>query len=333
MRWKIQLICLLAFTMYGACNTWAQPELQRPVASSIEQNALELWTQFDYFSPSLDLTNYAKKASTTSSLDRYAVETLGIHYGISRNFNIRYVFSLSQQKASRSTEPKQINTDSYSHDLRLQYMLHQEPGLRIAAEAGYLTQRAKPIDFYTFQIGGFTFRRVGSPFATLTASDHAWLAALRSNWKLDHHIHLHLSAEVRKYRVLAQMLSNDALINAFLKPPLTPQRTPWNETHLLIQAGLDWQLSQVFSVAADYAHTNISRSGYQPVAGKTDYTSQDQLDGYLFWEFAKGWNIYGHGRLNRHFILGDLPMTYNQRSSHLFKNPFGMISIGLSWSM
>jgi len=319
--------------MYGTDNIWAQSELQRPVASAIEKNGLELWTQFDYFSPSLDFTNYAQKASRTSSLDRYSIETLGIHYGISKSFNIRYVFGLSQQRASRNTEPKQINTDSYSHDIRLQDRLHEEHGLRIAAEVGYLAHRAKPIDFYAFQIAGFTFRRVGSPFATLTANDHAWLAALRSSWKLDHHVRLHLAAEARKYRVRAQMLSNDALINAFLKPPITPQTSPWNETHILLQAGLDWQFSHAFSLAADYAHTNISRSGYQPVSGKPDYTSQDQLDGYLFWEFAKGWKIYGHGRLYRHFILGDVPMTYNQRSNHLFKNPFGMISAGISWTI
>ncbi len=328
-HWAI--LFALTFPMLSSpCR--AEMELQRPLASSIQSGEIELWGQLDYFSPSLDLTNYAGKFSRSSSLDRFTMESIGFHYGLPWKLNLRYAFGLMQEKVTRATEPRNINTDAFMHDLRLQYMIHKESGLRLAAELGYLRHQAKAFDFYAFQFGGTVIRRKGRPFGTLTGKDQAWETALRSAWKVNNDIWLHLSGELRRYKVEARMQSDDPLINLFFVPPIAPQRSPWRETHVLLQLGLDWQLSRNLKLLADYAHTNITRSGYRPVAGKADYRSQDQLDVYLGWQLAAGWNIYGHGRIYRHFVLADLPMTYNQRTSHLFKHPFGMLSMGVSWT-
>jgi len=127
------------------------------------------------------------------------------------------------------------------------------------------------------------------------------------------------------------MTSQHALVQSLLTPT-APQSTPWDETHALFQIALDWQPLKPLSLSLDYTHYQISRSNYTPRSGKTDYTAQDQLDAYLSWHIDDHWSIYGHGRVYSHFVLGDVPMSYNQRVNHRFKDPFGFISVGLNWS-
>ena len=89
----LAILFALTFPMLSSpCR--AEMELQRPLASSIQSGEIELWGQLDYFSPSLDLTNYAGKFSRSSSLDRFTMESIGFHYGLPWKLNLRYAFGL-----------------------------------------------------------------------------------------------------------------------------------------------------------------------------------------------------------------------------------------------
>jgi hypothetical protein len=40
-----------------------------------------------------------------------------------------------------------------------------------------------------------------------------------------------------------------------------------------------------------------------------------------------------HGQAASHFVLGELPLLYNRRNNHTFKNPFGFVSLGLQYHL
>jgi len=310
---------------------YAATELDRPVLSRAQAQDVQIWLQADYFSPALDFLNYRGKTGGTSSLDRYSEAKLGVRYGISNDLNIRYSLGFLQQHATRATEPRVINSDAYSHDVKLQYLFYHGRDLHWAVELGYRAHIARPVDLFAFQIGPALVTSVGQPLVTLNARDHAWVGALRGAWELGDNWLLHAGIELRRVSVKSSMTSGHAIIRPFLASA-GPQSSPWNETHALFQIALDWQLFRSLSMSLDYTHYQISRSGYIPRPGKTDYTNQDQLDAYLSWQINKYWSIYGHGRLYRHFVLGDVPMAYNQRVNHRFKDPFGFVSLGMNWS-
>jgi len=328
---RMKLRHLLPVLLMSALPAHAATELDRPVLSMALAQDVQIWLQLDYFSPALDILNYRGKTGSTSSLDRYSEGKLGFRYGISDDLNIRYSIGFLQQHVSRATEPRVINSDAYSHDVKLQYLFYHGRDLHWAVELGYRAHLARPVDFFAIQSGNTLVTSTGQPVATLNARDRAWVGALRGTWELGDNWLLHAGVELRRVSVKTSMTSGHAVLQPFLASAGL-QSTPWNETHALFQMALDWWPVKPLSMSLDYTHYQISRSGYIPRAGKADYSNQDQLDAYLTWHIDHHWSIYGHGRIYRHFVLGDVPMAYNQRVNHRFKDPFGFVSLGMNWT-
>jgi len=323
-------LCVTVFLILTA-SAHAATELDRPVLSQLQKGGIQVWSQLDYFTPSLDVINYQQKVSTSSSLRSYSDTQVGLRYAFTDNLNMRYSVGLIQQRATRTTAPKIINSNAFKHDLRLQYQFYHKKHLHLGFELGYRTHIAKPLSFYTYQFGNNIISWGGRPLVILNTKDHAWITAFRGAWEFNDSLVIHAGVEARKVTVRALMTSANPDVRLFLSP-LAPQKTPWNETQLLFQMALDWRILESLSLSLDYTRYQISRSHYQPRTGKPDYNTQDQIDAYMSWSMNKNWAIFGHGRLNSHFLLGDVPMAYNQRVNHKFKHPFALLSMGLNWS-
>jgi len=115
-----------------------------------------------------------------------------------------------------------------------------------------------------------------------------------------------------------------------------PQQSGWDETHVVLSAGVDWDAYEDLSFAAEYTFYNISRSGYQSTQGKVapgveDQTTNHQLDGWLFIKPETDITLYIHGRAYSNFLLGDRPLLYNARVNHKFTDPYGFVSVGAVW--
>jgi len=115
-----------------------------------------------------------------------------------------------------------------------------------------------------------------------------------------------------------------------------PQESGWDETHVVLSAGVDWDAYEDLSFAAEYTFYNISRSGYQSTQGKVapgveDQTTNHQLDGWLFIKPETDITLYIHGRAYSNFLLGDRPLLYNARVNHKFTDPYGFVSVGAVW--
>ncbi len=340
MQTALFLFAILVFLLPGRSGAEPQrtPELDRPVISLLPANGFELWVQYDEFNPSFDFFNYSKRTSSSTSLDKYSTYWLGGKYAFTDRLNLRFDISQSRQNATRASEPKHIQTQYNGYHARLQYIFYKSDNYLFAAEAGFRAHKMKRQDFYQFDLlfpsASVTVTWPGHALVSAEASDLAWLGALRGSAYLSRAWIFNIGLEARSVIVKARTTSQHPLIEPRLRLE-GPQLTPWRETHILFDMGLDWLPSKIVTMAAHYTYYKIKRSGY--IAGPTgpgdiEYNSNHQFDGYLFVHLNKHMTLYGHGRVSRRFILGDLPLAYNRRTNHKFRLPFGFLSLGAAYT-
>jgi len=185
-------------------------------------------------------------------------------------------------------------------------------------------------------------------------ADRSWQLGLNGAWYASKEIRFTIGAEVRQvyiepnYRVnpgilkLLDLYQNMGLGTELAKTAKSaitdqlPQESGWDESHLLLSAGIDWDAYEDLSFAAQYTYYTISRSGYHSTQGKVslgveDQTSNHQLDGWIFVKPTTDLTFYLHGRAYSNFLLGDRPLLYNARVNHKFTDPYGFVSVGAVW--
>lgn len=338
-------LVILAATMLAMLaprQAWAiwpvQPELDRPMISALPAKGLELWGQYDSFSPNMDVLHYASRLGTSTRLQRFDNVRIGIKYAPTSRLSLAYRYLISNQNVSRVLQPTSIDDQITGHDARLQYTFYRTDKLELAVEGGMRTHQAKRLDFYRYDgtTGGISFSAVSlpgqPPLFSLVASDRSWVGALRGAVSLAPHLRVDAGVEMRQTTVSAKLLSvnlSDRLIGPALRNE-SPQDTPWHELQLMFQLGTTWAPYRWLGLSAHYTFYDIHRSGYIPKSGTIDYNTNHQLDGYVFIHLNPYVSIFGHGRISRRFILGEMPLAYNTRVSSHFKNPFGYLSAGIS---
>lgn len=336
-------LVLALTTILTPCPAWAvwpvQPELNRPMISALPANGLELWAQYDAFSPNMDVLDYASRASGSSKLQDFHNVRIGIRYAATSRLTLAYRYLISDQTVSRTLQPTSIDDHITGHDARLQYTFYRSDKLELAIEGGIRTHHAKRLDFYRYDTtsGGIPISAVSlpgqPPVFSLIAGDRSWLAALRGAVSLAPHLRVDAGIEMRQTSVYARLLSvnlNDPVLGPSLRNE-SPQSTPWHERQLMFQLGTTWAPYRWLGLSAHYTFYHIRRSGYVPKPGNLDYDTNHQLDAYLFLHLNPSVSVYGHGRISRRFILGQMPLAYNTRVSSHYKNPFGYLSAGISF--
>ncbi len=352
-------LLLLASFQAEALELPLQIALQRPMASMAKQGEFAAWLQYDEFSPQLDFFNFRAKTGTTSTIDSHTTWFGGMAIGVTKRLRLNYQYAISNQHGSRKVEPISLNTRYTGHELRVQYTLLDSYPLMVTLGAGYRMHRSGTEQFQRYFVGtsnqityayinnifyngrtGNVESNDGSPLATFATKDRAWLIEGRLLYEPTNALNLALGLEMRRVTVQASFLIPAlqdpgvlALAQGFSKFQSLlqdiPQSTPWHETHILLQASLNWQPWERVTLGADLTHYQIRRSGYIPSPKRpTQYNSAEQLDGYIFWQAFKHLTLYGHGRASTRYLLGDLPLAYNSRSNHRFGNPYGFLSAG-----
>ncbi len=333
--------------------------MQRPMVSMAKQGTVATWIQYDEFSPQYDFFNFRSKTGTSSTIDSHTTWFGGVAYGVTNSLRISYQYSASQQYATRQNEPKQLNTRYTGHELRAQYTLFDSYPVMVVVGSGYRMHTSNKESFQRYYVGASNFivgphyfknlvyngttgifSSTSGPLATFQTKDRAWLLSIKGLYEPIDTLNMSMGIEVRRLTVKASFdvpaLNDPAVVSAasgsskfqrFLQD--IPQSTPWHETHILLQASLNWQPWERITLGADLTHYQIRRSGYIPSPKRpTQYNSAEQLDGYIFWQAFKHLTLYGHGRASTRYLLGDLPLAYNSRSNHRFGNPYGFLSAG-----
>jgi len=361
---------LLFLLVFLSDRAWADsrdeeyysPILDRPVVSISNAGTWEFWSQFDRFTPALDVFNFAAKSGTTSRITGISAYTLGLGYNPTDRINLRYDFQVSDQSGSRTVEPFRLNTRFYRHEARIQYAFYSDYPWRFTVEAGTRIHLGRKESFQRFhtgsafganvinvQAGNLTFDNINGvlsssdpafPVLSEQAKDFAYLGAIRGRYEPVRSLDIDLGVEVRRVRISTQFSSPalnhaSAIFGGALLAPAQdkatsnfPQSTPWHEVHVLIQGSLTWHPWQGVTLAGDWTHYQIKRQGFDPKGSASNVTSAEQFDAYAMMRVLDGLTMYVHGRASTRFVLGDQPLGFNSRTSSKFRNPFGFISVG-----
>lgn len=329
--WFLCAIVALGFVLTGHAVVANALELGRPVVSDLSAGHGALFLRGGMMSSKLDVMRYASRTPGSAKLNHFYRWSGGVRLGLTRSFSLGYEAGWTDQLALRTTEPTHIPSRVFSQKASAAYTLPLSRNLLMGLEAGYLSDRARKESFYRYAVGHMLVYMVdGRPLVTVSARDKGWFGAIRGRWQVNPDWRVHFGAELRRYAISTNMNSPSATVLRLLKSRI-PQATPWHEYHAWLQGGVDWNLSQHWMLAVDYAHLHVSRKGYLARAGKPDLTGADRLDGYLVWRWKKGWSFHLHGRAQTHFLLGDLPLLYNTGSNHKYKKAFGFLSAGIGW--
>ena len=307
------------------------PTLNRPVPYEGQWGDFELWGQFDFSGKNLDFSGITDKANT-SYIDKHSNYLGGLNLGIYKGLQLRYQYLFSEQFAVRPVDPTEINTQYDGHDIRLHYSWDFSPSWLLNVQTGFRNHKIKPFGFQKYQVGNSSIESLdGTDVISIGSTDTAYLIGTSLTKSFNENIQITLGLEGRFIEVNANFTSpalDDRLIARLLKNEI-PQQTPWQEQHLLITTAFEWHIWKPISVAMDFKHYQIWRKNYQPQAGKQDYNNNQQFDFYLFANVYKGLTFYGHAQIMTHYLLGEIPLTYNTRTNHRFNQPYGFLSGGL----
>lgn len=310
------------------------PALDRGI-NTLRQSQPQIWAQFELFDPAFDWFDFQEESGSSSELSRVTTPRLGIFFPFGNYFSVHYQYNRSNEVVKRQTEPYRLENQADGHDVRFQFPIYNDSRWQLAGEIGARQHQTDTLSIDRFQIGRFSLETLsGAPIVTLHAEDDAWLAGVRANYRWRPNLQFNAGLEYRAVEVQVQFqspASTDPIIGPLIDEQ-APQTTPWNEQHLILNVGLDWQINARFSNAWELRYYSVDRSDYQPKADKTDFDDNIQLDGYLFWHIHDQVSVFGHGRASKHYVLGDRPYLYNTRSNHLFKNPYGTLAIGVVYS-
>jgi len=309
------------------------PVLNRPIAYEGQLGNFELWGQYDYTGKDLDFLSSVDNEDT-SYIKQHNNYLAGLNLGLYKGLSLRYHYLYSEQNAVRALEPKVINTQYDGHDVRLEYSWDFSPSWYLNIQTGFRNHQVTPLNFYSYQSSDITLNTLKNaagvpiPVLSIASSDSAYLFAASISKSFSQDIQITLGLEGRFVDVSASFNSE---VSSLFKGNI-PQKTPWQEQHLIATAAFEWQMWEYISVAMDFKHYQIWRENYQAKAGRQDYNSNQQFDFYLFAHAYKGLTLYGHAQIMTHYLLGEVPLVYNTRTNHKFDKAYGFVSAGISYS-
>ena len=108
-----------------------------------------------------------------------------------------------------------------------------------------------------------------------------------------------------------------------------PQKTPWKENTFKYSISNLVPLGNSFGLSTMYSFIKVSRSNFLINPNKEDFTKNHLLDLSLFYKFNDFGILYLKLSASSNYLLGENPLAYNRKSSHLFDHPYGQLNAGL----
>ena len=107
-----------------------------------------------------------------------------------------------------------------------------------------------------------------------------------------------------------------------------PQEQDWHEYNLTLGMSGSWSMNASWSLLAGLAYTRIERKGYQERIGIKEVKDNLRLDAGILWTPIEDLGIFFKGYATTHNSLGYEPIAYNRRTSSIFSNKYGELSLG-----
>jgi hypothetical protein len=335
---------------------------------STENTTAIIGIEYTYFSPSLDVFDFAEKIQSSATPEKsesiqldllLPIESLGLTLG--------YEYKPSSARVTREVQPLNLETQTNAHTVEITRKVKEFKGMELFLLAGtsYAKQDPLEIDCYaqgSLVLGGSCaeadFRLVDGqalindgvtnykPTITTNADSLSYHAGIRVTGKLLKTMPFYSVIKLQhtkiknKYQSDLLEISNDGLLDAqfrgvTLRSTLDkisknlPQSTPWTENSAAFTFGASRKLSSSFSATLEISQIILRRSNYKANVEEGDYNQNTVLNAVLWYQPNEAIAVYLRGEASSHNVLGLDPLAYNQKTSKFFKHPFGQASVGI----
>jgi len=317
------------------------------------------------FDQSLDILNYADKLKSTKPKTA-TTDTLYFSYKF-KKLKISYESFESSGTVERLTQPKSLTTDVDGDSIYLSYDIYETDNNNL--ELGLFSKEEKQdpviIDCYAFGstvIGGACDEaklRVLDSAIYRASGDLVYEPVLETAGESDSKgIYLRISPKSLSLLDLTHTFSykistisqsySSAILNTtdtFIRG-LTidgrnagelldqfklelPQETPWKENTFKYSASSLIPIGDRFGLSLMYSFIKVKRDEYLSNPNKDDFTKNHLLDLSVFYKANDYGILYLKFSASTNYLLGENPLAYNRRSSHLFDHPYGQVNAGL----
>lgn len=356
-----------ASLIFAFTGTIADPLLLRITQEPLASGEIRFNGEYTTFDESLDLLDFASKIEGSTKPEDASIGLLGLAYGINDKYALSYQFESSDGKATRATEPLELNTEIQGHGLELSIDLGTLRERKSALHIGVGTRDQDKLTIDCYQSRGIVlggscdsadFRLLdGDHFETTGESRYYPVLATEGSEK-SFHISMTLQNQRSdRFQITQEFgfkrakldvpfesklttIESPFLLNSsyggysledtidFIKQDL-PQTTPWHENSLHYSVSGKWLISGQISANVSIEHRYVKRRDYEPNPAKKDFNYNSVLDGSIWYTPKGAFSIYLRARLTSNYLLGLDALSYNRKSNRLFDYPYGQLSIGL----
>ena len=317
------------------------------------------------FDQSLDILDYADKLKSTKPKNA-TTDTLFLSYKY-KKLKISYESFESSGTVERLTQPKSLTTNVDGDSIYLSYDIYETENNNL--EIGLFNKEEKQdpiiIDCYAFGstvVGGSCDEarlRVLDSDIYKSSGDLVYEPVLKTAGNSDSKgIYLRISPKSLSLFDLTHTFSykvsniNQSYSSAILNTTDSfirglsidgrnagelldqfklelPQETPWKENTFKYSLSNLIPIGDKFGLSLMYSFIKVKRDDYLPNPNKDDFTKNHLLDLSVFYKANDYGILYLKLSASSNYLLGENPLAYNRRSSHLFDHPYGQINAGL----
>lgn len=358
---KMMVGLLCSFLMVCSCLLKAEQTLISTTSFRlIEVDRGYLAADYQYFSESLDVFDFASKIDSTFRPEEAKSRNLSLAYRIMSNVLVSYRIERSSGSTSRDREPFLLESDVEGDSILIQWEAGEFLDYSTLLYGGYSQREQAPLNIPCYQYGTFTVgdcdaadftftnaeTGVADPALITRADEDRWTIGLSfskllsSNWNIQHSIRFQ-SSDVSATVESSFLSIDDPFLLAFQlngEPLGTlidrlrssfPQSSPWKERALRYDLGLNWALSDQWLLSSSLGYLRVYRNGYLEADGIREFESNMMLSASLHYAPSPSMMLFLRGEVTKNYLLGIDPMLYNQRTRKFFDYPFGQISAGL----
>ena len=334
----------------GLFATFPTPDLERGY----------LLAEYQYFSESLDVLDYASKINSTFKPIDASTLNLAVGFKVFDRALIGYQREASKGELARDREPYSLKSELEGDSLYFRYQAGEwfNHTLFFSLSAAQREQSKLEVDCYEYaslilgRCASADFTLVspetgeGLPVFTTSAEESHWIIQFSAEkswgngWSLIHNLSFK-SAEVEiktnsaLFDIDSPFLLNaefggqklGAVIGQFRDA--LPQSAPWRERVIRYDLGANWAISDNWIATTRLSFLKVTRSQYLLAEGEPSYESNSLLNAALWFTPRPGLAWYFKGEVAQHYTLGIDALTYNRRTARFFEHPYGQLKFGL----
>jgi hypothetical protein len=349
-RYILAIGIALAMQMAFAGGVGLSPPIHLNSFGNTARTDFQVWAEYHYVNADLDVFDFSSRASTNSRLSEEWGLAIGANWRVYEGLSLTASYRDKTAIIDRSVEPKQIKGGQRTLDLGVQIL---SPSQKVKLAIGAYRTAFDKIVIDKYQVGevvvGEDIRLLNPntleplPVGELAMKSQGIHFRAAGQLSADSEVrygYMYSKVDASSNSVLFRVTDEDFL-NAEVKGKKVsdiihsyrvrlPQNNPWREHLFSIGGAFKFEVSADWNAYAGVDVLYVYREGYEPSADEVEQKYNVIFDFSLVRKFQRNAFLFLRMQAYTNYLNGLEPGAYNRRVAHLFDNPYGYFSVGLS---